>query len=213
MLDDLHAVEGFGLGDFRRVVGDVHRPWCGGSTTTTLPLFARRLVVMDSGSQRRAERDGSSAWRRRQRRLRSWWRHEQQSIAMALASALHHSADKTTRAQHDAPRGQKNAGTEHNELSDEDEVPARGSRPPCLGEPREAQDKVQQRTMEQIADVPMLTLLDSPVPQMVDQLVAVLARCDMPLADQVIEVPKVSCLLPPAVVVLFSVRRRRWNSW
>ena len=25
MLDDLHAVEGFGLGDFRRVVGDVHR--------------------------------------------------------------------------------------------------------------------------------------------------------------------------------------------
>ena len=24
-LDDLHAVEGFGLGDFRRVVGDVHR--------------------------------------------------------------------------------------------------------------------------------------------------------------------------------------------
>ena len=38
MLDDLHAVEGFGLGDFRRVVGDVHRrlgdlfhSWCGGS--------------------------------------------------------------------------------------------------------------------------------------------------------------------------------------
>ena len=53
---------------------------------------------------------------------------------------------------------------------------------------------MQQRTMEQIADdVPMLTLLDSPVPQMVDQLVAVLARYDMPLADQVIEVPKVSC--------------------
>ena len=25
MLDDLHAVEGFGLGDFRRVVGDLHR--------------------------------------------------------------------------------------------------------------------------------------------------------------------------------------------
>ena len=36
VLDDLHAVEGFGLGDFRRVVGDVHRrlsdfiQWCGG---------------------------------------------------------------------------------------------------------------------------------------------------------------------------------------
>ena len=25
MLDDLRAVEGFGLGDFRRVVGDLHR--------------------------------------------------------------------------------------------------------------------------------------------------------------------------------------------
>ena len=93
---------------------------------------------------------------------------------MALASALHHSADKTTRAQHNAPRGQKNASTEYYELSDEEEVPARGSWPPCLGEPRGPQDKVQQRTMEQIADdVPMLTLLDSSAPQMVDQLVAV----------------------------------------
>ena len=55
---------------------------------------------------------------------------------------------------------------------------------------------MQQRTMEQIADdVPMLTLLDSPVPQMVYQLVAVLVRYDMPSADQVIEVPKVSCPL------------------
>ena len=25
MMDDLHGIEGFGLGDFRRVVGDVHR--------------------------------------------------------------------------------------------------------------------------------------------------------------------------------------------
>ena len=112
-------------------------------------------------------------------------------------SALHHSADKTTRDQHNAPRGQKNAGTEYCELSDEDEVPARGSWPPCLGEPRGAQDKVQQRTMEQIADdVPMLTLLDSPM--------AVLARHDMPLADQVIEVPKISCLPRCARTVLYT---------
>ena len=39
-------------------------------------------------------------------------------------------------------------------------------------------------------------LLSLILPQMVDQLVAVLARYDMPLADQVIEVPKVSC--PPS---------------
>ena len=50
--------------------------------------------------------------------------------------------------------------------------------------------------MEQFAvDVPVLTLLDSPVPQKVEQLVAVLARFDAPIPEQVIEVPKISC--PP----------------
>ena len=33
-----------------------------------------------------------AAQRRRQRRLRSWWRHEQQLIAVALATSLHHSS-------------------------------------------------------------------------------------------------------------------------
>ena len=47
------------------------------------------------------------------------------------------------------------------------------------------------RNVEQIGDV-VLALAVS-MPQMVDQLVAVLARYDMPLSDQVIEVPKVSC--------------------
>ena len=62
-------------------------------------------------------RASGAAQRRRLRRLRAALRHEQRSIAMALASALHHSADKTTRAQHNAPRGQKNAGPEYCELS------------------------------------------------------------------------------------------------
>ena len=34
----------------------------------------------------------SATQRRKQRRLRSWWRHEQQSIAAALATFTHHSA-------------------------------------------------------------------------------------------------------------------------
>ena len=39
--------------------------------------------------------DGASAARRRrERHLRSWWRHEQQSVAMALSAAAHHSFDK-----------------------------------------------------------------------------------------------------------------------
>ena len=55
---------------------------------------------------------------------------------------------------------------------------------------------MQQRTVEQLADdVPMLTLLDSPVPQVVDHLVAVLAGYDTPIPEQVIELPKISC--PP----------------
>ena len=113
---------------------------------------------------------------------------------MALASALHHSADKTTRAQYNAPRGQKNAGTEYYALSDEDEVPARGSRPPCLGEPRRPQERDQLRTMEQIAVyAPMLQILDAPVAQMVERLPNLVQFFDIlrPDPEPVIEVPKI----------------------
>ena len=63
------------------------------------------------------------------------------------------------------------AGTEYYELSDEDVVPARGSRPPCLGEPRGPQERDLPRTVEQIAvHAPMVQTLDAPVTQMVEQL-------------------------------------------
>ena len=101
----------------------------------TTKFRANPLTRRSSSSCLRKSHPGA-AQRRKLRRLRAALRHEQQSIAMALASALHNSVDKTTRAQHNAQRGQKNAGTEYHELSDEDEVLARGSRPPCLGEPR-----------------------------------------------------------------------------
>ena len=49
-----------------------------------------------------------AAWRRRQRRLRSWWRHEQQSVAMALSAAVHHSFDKVAAGEkYDGLRAQK----------------------------------------------------------------------------------------------------------
>ena len=62
-----------------------------------------------------------AAARRRQRRLRAQWRHEKQSVAMALAEALHHSSGPTTlkvverregpegevRETHDGPRAQE----------------------------------------------------------------------------------------------------------
>ena len=105
------------------------------TTTTTTRLSIPRVPLFfcvtcggkDLSGQPMVARAYGAAQRRKLRRLRAGLRHEQQSIAMALASALHHSADKTTRAQHNAPRGQRNAGTEYYMLSDEEDVvPARG---------------------------------------------------------------------------------------
>ena len=49
-----------------------------------------------------------SAWRRRHGRLRSWWRHEQQSVAMAMFAAAHHTFDKVAAGEkYDGLRAQK----------------------------------------------------------------------------------------------------------
>ena len=49
-----------------------------------------------------------AAWRRRQRHLRSRWRHEQQSVAMALSAAVHHSFDKVAAGEkYDGIRAQR----------------------------------------------------------------------------------------------------------
>ena len=152
--------------------------------------------------------NASGAARRRQRRLRQWLRHERLSVAMALAEMSHHTAprgQKTARAREEDhemhytatvrthPPHQV-AGTEYYELSDEDVVPARGSRPPCLGEPRGPQERDLPRTVEQIAVyAPMVQILDAPVTQMVEQLPDVMRFFDFLLPDpeQVIEVPKI----------------------
>ena len=73
-------------------------------------------------------------------------------------------------------------------------VPARGSRPPCLGEPRGPQERDLPRTVEQIAvHAPMVQILDAPVTQMVEQLPDVMRFFDflLPVPEQVIEVPKI----------------------
>ena len=58
------------------------------------------------------------------------------------------------------------------------------------------QERVQQRTVEQIVDpVPLVPLLHDVVPQMVEQLVDFLSPLDFRIAEQVIEVPKIVC--PP----------------
>ena len=75
---------------------------------------------------------GSAAKRRRERRLRSAWRHEQLSVAMAVAAALHHSAQRGAGpATYSAPRGQTTA-TE-GEVREPNNAP-RSQKPPLPGE-------------------------------------------------------------------------------
>ena len=74
------------------------------------------------------------------------------------------------------------------------EAPAAGRPAPLLEVL--PQERVQRRTAEQIVDpVPVVPMLRVFVPQMVEQLVDILAPLDFRIAEQVIEVPKIVC--PP----------------
>ena len=133
-----------------------------------------------------AERDGSgvgSARRRRERRLRSWWRHERMTVAAELAVALHHSRGVGPAVPHEALRGQTPASSV-------------GRRPGVLEEPVPpvVVDRVQRHFVEDLGPVcPFVQILDLPVPQMVDNVLDALRRLDLPIAEQVIDVPKISC--------------------
>ena len=120
-----------------------------------------------------AERDaaGSSA------RRRLLWRHEKLAIEMALSEAMHHSAPRGAwHVSNAALRGQKPdragdaAGTEFYAMSEVDELPAAGVRPPSLGEPPGPAVKVGRVQQPGAIELPSL---DVPVPQMADQLVEV----------------------------------------
>ena len=132
-----------------------------------------------------AERAGA-AKRRRDRQLRAFRRHELLTVRMELAAALHHSLQRVEvprevdeYASYVGPRAQK--------------TPPPGMRPASLAEPQGAQERVQRRTMEQVVDyVPVVPLLDAPVPQMVDKLEDVLKIVDLFVPAQEIEVPRIS---------------------
>ena len=78
------------LVDFSQLVSE--------TTTTRLRQVVRCFCLVTGRSSPVVDMslhgEHGAAWRRRQRRLRSWWRHEQQSVAMALSAAAHHSFDK-----------------------------------------------------------------------------------------------------------------------
>ena len=59
--------------------------------------------------------------------------------------------------------------------------------------------RAQRHVVEQLADfAPMVQILDSPVPQMVDYVAEALRLLDRPIAEQVIAVPTVSCSSCPS---------------
>ena len=72
--------------------------------------------------------------------------------------------------------------------------PSQRSWPPCLGDLWWPQERIQHRTLKQLADVvPMVQVLDIPVPQLVDQLVDVLRffATLLLVPEQAVEVPKI----------------------
>ena len=80
-----------------------------------------------------------AAMRRRQRRLRAQWRHEQQTVAMVLATVGHHSFGPTA---HGAPRSQWTTTSTREEVENETNnvlrhktTPPPGMRPGRLAEP------------------------------------------------------------------------------
>ena len=153
-----------------------------------------------------ATNEGGAAKRRRDRRLRMHWRHEQLTLQMALAAALHHSRDvgpvtynalrsqKTARAEatNNAPRSQMSSVAGDPELFSLYEDELGGTRPDRMYEVR-PQERVQRHTVGQIVDNTLfLPTLDVPVPQMENQVVDVCRLFDVLIPEQVIEVPKIS---------------------
>ena len=130
-----------------------------------------------------------------------------QSIAMALAESQHHiargekmaSAGGEGHEEYDAPRRQKPPPPQaFFQLFDEEDAD-KGMRPASLAEPRGPPERVQLH----IADVvPVVQILDIPVPQKVERLADFLVLLDtQTLVEQVIAVPKISndCIQPRLV--------------
>ena len=126
----------------------------------------------------------SAAQRRRERRLRQFLRHERLSVAMALSEKKHH----TSRGQRKDRAGEWVRDALHGQVP---------------GAP--TQEKVQQRTVEQLADVvPMVQILDIPGPQAGDQLVEVFRDLDLPIPEQVVEVQTAEQLVEVPEFVPFA---------
>ena len=78
-------------------------------------------------------------------------------------------------------------------------LPQGGSRQPCLGVPRGPHVALERHFLEHMADIcPFVQILDAPVPQPVDNVTGTLRILNLPIAELVIEVPKISCSPSPS---------------
>ena len=122
------------------------------------------------------------------------------TVAMALAEKLHHSAQRPRMARagvcghemHYTAKIRK-PPTPQPELFSLEEEPG-GGRPAPQSEVAGRQGKVERHVVEDLGELaPFVQILDLPVPQMVDYVADALRILDLPMAEQVIEVPKISC--------------------
>ena len=170
-----------------------------------MSLYCQTLPQQQQHQQhqrhQRAEDAAGTGKRRRERQLRQFLRHERLTVAMLLADMNHPAA----------PRGQTKARSGEGRKRDAlhgrvpgdppphpelfklfDEEPG-GEWPEAFAQPRPP-ERVQRHTVEQLADfAPVVQILDVPVPQMVDQLVAVLRLFEASTPEHVNAVPKISC--------------------
>ena len=128
-----------------------------------------------------------AAKRRRERRLRQFLRHERLTVAMLLAESQNHAA----------PRGQNKArsgGSSCTTRPSSGSASPPGGRPAPLSEVAGWQDRVKRHVIEDLGTVcPYVQILDLPVPHVVENVTDTLRFLDLPIAEQVIEVPKISC--------------------
>ena len=154
--------------------------------------FVFALVTMDPTGQ-----PLSAAQRRKQRRLRSWWRHEQQSIAAALATS--------------SLRGQKKARAReedyelHGQGPEDSSSQAGALQPVRRRARRRAACQTDTVVPEQVIEVPKITSTDVipqlavlRVPQMAEQLVdePTPSFDDFELVQEVEEEEEQPCVVP-----------------
>ena len=103
------------------------------TTTTRLRQVCDLLFLCCKFMAELSGQPSGAARRRRERRLRSMLRHEQQTVRMALAAALHHSAGPLEKVENGAPRGQKIAARAGEELEHATHAGLRAQKSPPPG--------------------------------------------------------------------------------